>query len=305
MTGLPPGSSGVAANPNLPGGAPALPPPPISDAEFQVLQDFFYRKTGITFGDSKRYFVDRRLIDRMAATGSDSMRAYMMQLKYQDPAGQELQLLINAMTVNETYFYREEYQFRCLVAAIMPEIVAARMPSEARPIRLWSLPCSTGEEPYSLAIQLLENWPDVNKHDIEISASDIDTSVLRQARAGLYEDRSVQNLPASVKARYFVRGADARWQLNRDLRESVDFFTVNLSDRRDMARHAGRFDVIFCRNLLIYFDELSRRQAAEALFDALRPGGFLCLGHSESMSRISALFTVRKFPDAIVYQKPA
>jgi chemotaxis protein methyltransferase CheR len=248
--------------------------------------------------------VDRRLDERIAAAGLGSLRAYLLHLKYEDASGEELQRLINAMTVNETYFYREEYQFRCLVASILPEVVAGRAPGEQRPIRLWSLPCSTGEEPYSLAIQLLENWPEVDRHDVEIVGSDIDTRVIAQAQAGLYDDRAVQYLPADVKQRYFARTEDGRWQILDDLRASVDFAPVNLSDRRGMRRHQGASDVIFCRNLLIYFDDLSRRQAAEALFDALRPGGFACLGHSESMSRISSLFTVRKFPDAIVYQKP-
>jgi chemotaxis protein methyltransferase CheR len=279
------------------------PPSAISEEEFQRFQDFFYRKTGIVFGAPKRYFVDRRLVDRIAATGSNGMRAYLMLLKYDDLAGVELQHLINAMTVNETYFYREEYQFRCLYNSILPEILGSRRASEPRRIRLWSLPCSTGEEPYSLAIQLLENWRDVDRHDVEIVASDIDTRVIAQARAGLYDDRSVQHLPAAVKARYFSQTQDGRWQIMNDLRNSVDFASVNLSDRLDMRRHQAAFDVIFCRNLLIYFDDVSRREAAEALFDALRPGGFVCLGHSESMSRISSLFTVRKFPDGIVYQK--
>jgi chemotaxis protein methyltransferase CheR len=277
--------------------------PDISDDEFHSVQDFFYRKTGIVFGDSKRYFVDRRLLDRMAAIGVTSMRSYLTHLKYRDGAGCELQSLINSMTVNETYFYREEYQFRCLVNAILPEIIASS-PDDNRPIRLWSLPCSTGEEAYSVAIQLLENWPDVDHHDVEIVASDIDTSVLQHAAAGIYDDRAVQHLPDVLKARYFEHPAEGRWQVIRNLRDSVDFLPVNLSDRGDMSHHAGRYDVILCRNLLIYFDDRSRRQAAEGLFDALRPGGFLCLGHSESMSRISSLFTVRKFADAIVYQKP-
>ena len=274
------------------------------DEEFERFQDFFYRKTGIVFGDAKRYFVDRRLHERIAATGHETPAAYLLFLKYDDTRGQELQHLINAMTVNETYFYREEYQFSCLVKSILPELVAARVPREKRPLRLWSLPCSTGEEPYSLAIYMLENWPDVDRHDVEIVASDIDTRVLTRARAGLYDDRSVQYLSAAVRARYFSTAGAGQWQIIDDLRSSVEFQPINLNDRRDMRHHTNAFDVIFCRNLLIYFDDLSRRQAAEAMFDALRPGGFVCLGHSESMSRISSLFTVRKFPDAIVYQKP-
>jgi chemotaxis protein methyltransferase CheR len=276
----------------------------ISDDEFQRFQDLFYRKTGIIFGAAKRYFVDRRLEERIAATGTGSMAAYLAHLRHDHRAGEELQLLINTMTVNETYFYREVYQFRCLISALLPEIVAHRTPRDRRPLSLWSLPCATGEEPYSIAIQLLENWPDADRHDIEIVASDIDTAVLARARAGLYDDRSVQYLPAAVKARYFRPAPGGDWQIIDALRASVDFVAVNLADRDAMRRYRGAFDVIFCRNLLIYFDDVSRRQATDCLFDALRPGGFVCLGHSESMSRFSELFTVRKFPDGTVYQKP-
>jgi chemotaxis protein methyltransferase CheR len=225
-------------------------------------------------------------------------------LRFDDGGGIELQQLINTMTVNETYFYREEYQFRCLIRSILPEVIANRDGSSEQTLRIWSLPCSTGEEPYSIALQLIENWREVDKHQVEIVASDIDTRVLAQARAGIYDERALQHLPAMVRQRYFREVGVESWQIINDLRDSVDFTSVNLSDRQDMRRHQGRFDVIFCRNLLIYFDDASRRVAAEALFDALIPGGFLCLGHSESMSRISALLTVRKFPDAIVYQKP-
>jgi chemotaxis protein methyltransferase CheR len=295
----------LALDGRSPGWAASDPPAPTFDGdEVKRFQDFFYRKTGIVFGDAKGYFVDRRLADRIAATKVESLRAYLLHLKFDDRGGTELQHLINSMTVNETYFYREEYQFLCLVTSILPEVVARRTLKDTQPVRLWSLPCSTGEEPYSLAIQLLENWRDVDRYDLQIVASDIDTKVLAQARAGLYDDRSVQHLSAAVKARYFSHTAAARWQIIDGLRTSVDFVPVNLNDQIDMRRHRGAYDVIFCRNLLIYFDDVSRRQAADALFDSLRPGGFVCLGHSESMSRMSSLFTVRKFPDAIVYQKP-
>jgi chemotaxis protein methyltransferase CheR len=296
MSARPPSGTTQAARP--------VSGPPISDDEFASFQELFYRKTGIVFGAAKRYFVDRRLEERIAATGTATMRAYLTFLRVDPGAARELQLLINAMTVNETYFYREDYQFRCLVVSILPEIVAHRAPGDRRALRLWSLPCSTGEEAYSIAIQLLENWREVDRHDVEIVASDIDTRVLAQARAGVYDDRSVQYVPAATKARFFRKTPAGSWQVIDELRASVDFLPVNLSDRADMRRQRATFDVIFCRNLLIYFDDVSRRQAAESLFDALRPGGFVCLGHSESMSRFSALFTVRKFPDGIIYQKP-
>lgn len=278
--------------------------PRFGEDEYQRFQEFFYRKTGIIFGAAKRYFVERHVMKRMAATDAQSLRSYVAYLKFDDAAGTEQQELINALTVNETYFYREAYQFHCLVKSILPELVTSRLPRETQPIRLWSLPCATGEEPYSMALQLLENWRDVDRFNVEIVGSDIDTRVLASARQGLYDERSLQHLSKQLRQRYFTHTDEGRWRISDEIRGSVDFTSINLSDRHEMRRHQGAFDVIFCRNLLIYFDDLSRRLAAEAMFDALRPGGFICLGHSESMSRISSLFTVRKFPDAIVYQKP-
>lgn len=278
---------------------PAAAPATLDEDDLQRFQDFFYRQTGIVFGPAKRYFVERRLLDRIAASGQPSLRAYLLHLRYADK-GEEMQNLVNIMTVNETYFYRETYQFQSLTREILPEIVARR---RGAPVSIWSLPCSTGEEPYSIAIWLLENWPQVDAQDVSIEGSDIDTRVLSHARAGIYDTRSVQNLSPAVLDKYFEPVGNGRWRLIAALRSSVEFSLVNLSDRARM-RQKRDLDVIFCRNLLIYFDDTSRREAAEALFDALRPGGFLLLGHSESMSRISGLFTVRKLADGIVYQKP-
>lgn len=270
----------------------------INHDEFLKFREYFYRKTGIQFEDSKRYFVDKRLIERIDATDSGNFRNYFISLRFQTN-GEELQKLTNLMTVNETYFFREEYQFKCLVSSILPEITARR--KDQRPIRIWSVPSSSGEEPYSVAMYLLEYWPGISQWDVEIISSDIDTNIISQARRGFYSTRSVQHLPNELLRKYFRHSGDG-YQICDDLRQAVEFTTVNLMKPSDVRGYRG-FDVIFCRNLLIYFDDLSRRQAADTFFDALNPGGFLCLGHSESMSRISSLYQVRKFSDAVVYQK--
>ena len=272
----------------------------ISDEDFQKFREFFYRKTGILFEDSKRYFVDKRLVERIKATGHSNFRSYFTFMRFQ-ASGEELQALTNAMTVNETYFFREEYQFKCLVNSMLPEIVQRKRPGQT--IRIWSIPSSSGEEPYSIALYLTEYWPDIAHWDVELISSDIDTNVLQKAREGRYSARSVQHLPAKLLQKHFRRLPDGDYQISDDFRQAVEFTRVNLNDPADTRPYRG-FDVIFCRNLLIYFDDLSRRQAAEVFFDALNPGGFICLGHSESMSRITSVFKVRKFPDAIVYQKP-
>jgi chemotaxis protein methyltransferase CheR len=271
----------------------------ITEEDFQKFREFFYRKTGIQFEASKRYFVDKRLLERMAATDNPLFRNYFTMLRFQ-ASGEEVQTLTNLMTVNETYFFREEYQFKCLVNAILPELVARK--THDGPLRIWVLPSSSGEEPYSIAIYLLERWAQINDFDIEIIASDIDTHILNQARAGRYSERSVAQLPLQYLQKYFQRVGNA-YQISDTLREAVEFTRVNLSERAD-TRPYRNFDVVFCRNLLIYFDDVSRKAAAETFYDALRPGGFICLGHSESMSRISSLYKIRKFHEAIVYQKP-
>lgn len=271
----------------------------ISVEDFQKFREFFYRKTGIQFESSKRYFVDKRLVERIEATASDTFRSYFTLLRFQ-ASGEELQQLTNLMTVNETYFFREEYQFKCLVDSILSEITARK--TDRSPIRIWVIPSSSGEEPYSIAIYLLEQWAGINDWDIELISSDIDTHMLAQARRGLYAARAIQQLPTLYLQKYFKRSGE-NYQIGDDLRSAVEFTRVNLSERAD-TRAYRNFDVVFCRNLLIYFDDLSRKTAAETFYDALNPGGFILLGHSESMSRISSLYKVRKFPDAIVYQKP-
>ena len=275
----------------------------ISDEDFQKFREFFYRKVGIQFEATKRYFVDKRLIERIEATGAKDFREYFMMLRF-EASGLELQTLVNLMTVNETYFFREEYQFQCLVNSILGEVTKNKKDKkDKKPIRIWSIPSSSGEEPYSIVIYLLEHWPDIERWDVEIISSDIDSEIIKSARRGLYSARSVQYLPVHLLNKYFKPVAGGSYQISEDLRSVVEFTCVNLMDAEDM-RNYRKVDVIFCRNLLIYFDDQSRRQAAETFFDALNPGGFVCLGHSESMSRISSLFRVRKFPEAIVYQKP-
>ena len=272
--------------------------PTITIEDFLKFKEFFYRRTGISFEATKRYFVDKRLVERIVATGTGNFRGYFTMLRFQ-ASGEELQQLTNLMTVNETYFLREEYQFKCLVDSILPEIVRRRNASDA--IRIWCIPSSSGEEPYSIAMCLLERWAGIREWDVEIVSSDIDTSILRRARAGRYSARSVQNVPPRWLEKYFKEAGD-EYQLSDDLRHAVEFTRVNLSEAADTLDYRN-FDVIFCRNLLIYFDDISRTTAAETFYEAMNPGGFICLGHSESMSRISSLFKVRKFPDAIVYQK--
>jgi len=273
--------------------------PSLTAAEFRRLCDFLYRRTGIAVADNKRYYVERRVRDRMIATGTTSFAAYFVGLR--GNADGEIEKFVNSFTVNETYFYREDQMLRCLSTELLHRAIAAK--AGTGPLRIWSIPCSSGEEPYSIAIWLLENWPQVDDYDIEIVGSDIDTRILEEARSGIYGPRALMRLSPQVIAKYFEPLAEDRWRLIADLRQSVQFSQANVIEAAETRPH-GRFDVIFCRNMLIYFDDASRRVAAENLYECLMPGGYICLSQTESMSRISPLFEVCRFADAVVYRRP-
>lgn len=272
----------------------------LNEEEFRRLGEFLYRRTGMVFTETKRYYVERRVVERMSATGSGSFASYFARLRT-DMQG-EIEQFVNAFTVNETYFYREDHQLKCLTTDLLAERL--RHKSKSEPLRIWSAPCSTGEEPYSVAIWLLEHWPLVDDYEIEIIGSDIDTAVLEAARAGIFGKRALMRLSPDLIDKYFAPLGDENWKIIDELRSSVQFAAANIVEPKE-TRPFGQFDVIFCRNVLIYFDDASRRVAAENLYENLLPGGFICLGHTESMSRISPLFEVRRFTDAIVYQRPA
>jgi chemotaxis protein methyltransferase CheR len=271
---------------------------PFHADEIRLLCEFLYSRTGMMFGESKRYYIERRIADRMVATGMRTFPAYFAHI---DSDKGEVEHLINIFTVNETYFYREEHQLRCLSRSLLPSIVQNRKPGDL--VRIWSVPCSTGEEPYSIAIWLLENWPMVDAYHIEIVGSDIDTRALLEAQDGNYGERALSRLPPDVIERYFEPSQDGQRRLIADLQESVRFTATNLVDAASVAAQ-GRFDIIFCRNVLIYFDDASRLLTANNLYGSLHPGGYICLGHTESMTRISRRFDLHRFEDAIVYQRP-
>jgi chemotaxis protein methyltransferase CheR len=277
--------------------------PALKDADFDRLREYVYRRTGIQFTANKRYFVDKRVHAMMTDFGTTEFATYFSALRLGDES--LIQNLVNELTVNETYFLREDYQFDCLIRSVLPQVMRDRTAQgmTGEPVRILSLPSSTGEEPYSIAIRLLEEWPQIDLVEVSITAGDIDTRVLEAARAGVYGVRSLQRMPEALLRTYFEPAGAGGHRIVDDLRDAVEFRQINICDVTRMQAYRG-YDVIFCRNLLIYFDEVSCRTAAENLFGALRPGGFVFLGHSESMSRISPIFSPRRFPEGIAYQRP-
>jgi chemotaxis protein methyltransferase CheR len=269
----------------------------LAGSSLEQFTTLLYRLTGMKFGEKKRYYLERRVTERMKRTATTDIVRYLYLLEH-DP--HERQLLINAVTINETYFLREDHQLAALADDILPAIAAKKQPGDL--IRIWSLPCSTGEEAYSIALWLLERWPLVDAYNVEIIGSDIDTHALDAAREGYYSARSLGRLPEEMLSAYFEQEHNHRRRIVQDLRESVLFTQVNLNDCTSVASQGG-FDIILCRNLLIYFDEASRAEAAQNLHEALLPGGYLLLGHSESMARIDERFDLVRLDRAIVYRR--
>ena len=272
----------------------------ISDPQYEQFCEFFYRATGIRFGAQKRYFVDKRLMDRVRETGHRSFSEYMRMLRFEG-AETEMQVLIDAMTVNETYFFREEVQLDWMIQSLLPELCSGR--PEGGEIRIWSMPCSSGEEPYSIAIKLLEDWSEVDRYEVSIFGTDIDSRMVERARTGLYSQRAVHKLPASILKKYFTGEGSQGYRIIEELRESISFERVNASNRAEMQRYTD-FDVILCRNMLIYFDDFSRRKVVDSFYQSLRPGGVLMLGASESLGRTTNVFEVHRVKGAVTYRKP-
>ncbi len=270
-------------------------------SQFVRLRDFIYMKTGIFFEEKKLYLVKKRVNEHMSLLEMADFDTYYRFLKFRDD-GTEFQRLINLLTTNETYFFREFDQLAVFAEECLYEVCARKEEAGIKRLRIWSAGCSTGEEPYTLAIILLEMIDDIDDWDVKIEATDIDTKVLERARHGVYGKRSVRLVPEEYFQKYF-KTVSGNYRIDDRVRSIVRFSHLNLMDERKMRSIKG-VDFIFCRNVLIYFDERSRKEVVARFYDAMNPGGYIFLGHSESLSRITTAFNVKKINSFIVYQKP-
>lgn len=271
------------------------------DNDFLLIRDFIYDRTGIFFAKNKKYIIERRLAKRMEDLGCLSIRDYY-RLLISDSRGTEVNHLVNIVTTNETYFFRNIPQIQLLSEELLPKVIEQKTRTGSHTIKLWSAACSTGEEAYTLAINLLENIPDPTKWNIQVLASDINRNVLSAARQGSYGSRAVKDVHEYYLKKYFSSNGDGRFHVSNDIKKYVRFFYMNLIDEKQMSTIKG-IDIIFCRNVLIYFDDKSRKKAVSLMYDSLNKEGHIFLGHSESMSRISTAFKICKFRNGIIYKK--
>ncbi len=275
----------------------------LSMSEFNDLSNFVYRKTGIRFESKKIYFISKRVQKRMQILGVATVSEYIRLLRFADFQGREFQNLVDLLTVNETYFFRDFPQLQAFAENCLTEVTEARATRGDYRLRIWSAPCSTGEEPYTLGIILHAMIEDIRKWDIEILASDIDRNVLERCRAGVYGRRSLREVPAEYLKSYFTATSDQEeYRVKTEVKKLVRFEHLNLSDKESVRGRKG-YDFIFCRNLLIYFDDVSRKQLVDHFYLALNPGGYLFLGSSESVGRISTAFRMKRSGGHLVYYK--
>ena len=274
----------------------------MSDDIFARLREYIYQKTGIYFQDNKKYLLEGRLGKRLQLLNLPGFDHYLDLLKFGNGTNEELRHLYDTITINETFFYRNEPQFEAFEQALIPEIAARKGTNGKSRIRIWSAASSTGEEAYTIGMIFLEKIkPKYPWLDIEIIGTDISPAVLDVARQGIYREYSIRNIPRLYLEKYFTED-HLRWTVREDVRRLVRFDSGNLFDRPKM-RSMLNFDVIYCCNVLIYFDTKSKIQVVADLYDSLTRGGFLFIGYAESLHGISTAFKLVNFPKTVVYKK--
>jgi len=270
--------------------------------DFESLADFIYRRAGIRFESKKIYFLSKRIQKRMQQLGIESSSEYIRLLRFSDPGGSEFQQIISLLTVNETYFFRDFSQLEAFAEHCLQDLCARKASRGEKSLKIWSAGCSTGEEPYTLAIILQEMMDEIRHWVVDILANDIDQVVLEKAREAVYETRSLKDVPPEYLCRHFQKRANGSYNVSQDIKKMVRFEHMNLSDKETIRKHKG-FDFIFCRNVLIYFDDVSRKQLVDYFYTALNPGGFIFLGSSESVGRITTGFKLKRSGGHLVYYK--
>jgi chemotaxis protein methyltransferase CheR len=270
----------------------------MSDAEFRKLSELLRVHCGLHFDVETRYVFERRVMRRVRELDLTSFAAYHLLLRSGSQGSRELARLVDELTINETYFFRERSQLVALSTEIIPEL---RTACDGRPVSIWSAGCSSGEEPYSVVILALEAGllPGV---DFRVYASDISQRMLRRAREGIYRETSFRDTEPALRERYFAC-CEQGTRIADGVKNHVDFINLNLFDTSKLAL-LGTMDVILCRNVIIYFDAAGKRRTIESFHDKLRPGGYLLLGHSESLINLSTSFELHQLRRDLVYRRP-
>ncbi len=274
--------------------------PRLNLRDFRLIRDRINQFCGIHFADDSAYVVERRLRDRLRELGLEDFAEYYRYLQHHPRAESELEAAAEVLTTNETYFFREAYQLRAFTDEILPALHARASSRGTKRLDIWSAGCSSGEEVYTIAMLvdasgLFEGW------DVRIFGNDISRRVLRKARSATYGGASFRAMISEYE-RYFITTDEGK-QVHPRIRAMCHFGHLNLMNER-RAAIVGRVDVTFCRNVLIYFDDASRRKVLDTIYQRLNRGGYLLLGHSESLLHSGTAFEIAQLNTDIVYRRP-
>ena len=273
----------------------------MSEEEFRLIRDIIYSHCGLFFDSDTKYLLEKRLSRRLQLYQLQTFKDYHYFLKYDRKKDQELSDLMDVLTTNETYFFREAFQLKALTDEILPEVKAAKEKKGDKTLRIWSAGCSTGEEPYTIAMLIME-MGSFHGWRVEVVGTDISNRVLQHSRKAVYGKSSFRTTEDRYVRRFFQEQEDG-FRVNDEVRELVTISHLNLFDQNRLAL-LGKMDVIFCRNVIIYFDQTAKKKVVDTFYRMLLGEGYLLLGHSESLMNISTAFTLRHLKNDMVYQKP-
>ena len=276
----------------------------ITNEEFTQLRDYIYEQCGIYIAETRKYLVENRLSNRLKDLNLENFGEYYYYLRFDANRRAEMTKLFEVITTNETSFYRNPPQLQVFQEKVLKAELDKLRAAHTRKLRIWSAGCSTGEEPYTLAMILHEVLKsEILTWDIKITANDLSEAVLHSARRGIYSDYALRTTPPEIVTRYFKKEGN-NYHVDPKLKNLISFGPINLSDKM-MLKRVERSHIVFCRNVIIYFDDEMKRQVIESFYDNLLPGGCLLIGHSESLHNISRAFKPEHHVGTIVYRKEA
>ncbi len=269
---------------------------PLSDNTFSDLRNYIYEKSGIYISDTKKYLLENRLARVLHENKLDTFEDYYSFIRTRSN-GKELSRLFDAVTTNETYFFRENQQLDVFVNILAPKILKEK--TGRKVIRIWSAACSSGEEPYTISMMLKEKG--IGPDKFEIHASDLSENVLNSANNAVYNSYSVRNVPEPYMKKYFSANGQS-YTLDESIKKTVKFVKVNLFDDKSTRAFKG-MDAVFCRNVLIYFDNKAKQKTVSNIYNNLNPGGYLFIGASESLHFVTRAFRPGIQDKVVMYQK--
>ncbi|MCD6163494.1 MAG: protein-glutamate O-methyltransferase CheR [candidate division Zixibacteria bacterium] len=268
--------------------------------DFINFRDFIHEKCGMFFHENKMYLIKNRLSNRMNQLGIKNFKDYFYMVKY-DTSLKEFNVLMNLLTTNETSFFRNLPQITAFSDEVLPMVIKEKAKTNNKNLRIWSAGCSTGEEPFTLSMTVMEKIPNWQTYNIEIIANDISLDVLQAARKGIYHELSLRTTPKYYKDKYFTKKGSV-YHINDIVKKLIQFSQINMTDSLKMSL-IKNIDIIFCRNVTIYFSDEVKRKITKSFYSSLVKNGYYFIGHSESLHGISKAFKLVYLKNGLVYKK--